>query len=256
MNNKEMLKNVKVLCIEDDPITNAKIVKHLKSKVGKVISAKSGEEGIKKYIEYNPDIIVTDLIMEGIGGIDMVRRIRALGGKCPVAIASGLSDSKTILETINLKIDKYLVKPIDMDELTQFLEDATKDILEKKGVTIVNGEVVLTDEARQELELNIRNVIAKYLKEIMGKGAKSIQVFLKKQEIEIIIKGNLTVLEQTLLKIGKHEKIIEILRKTIYDNTKEQLEVMIENIIKRSVSIKEISMNVSEDREKIIILIN
>lgn len=176
---KDILKNIKVLYVEDEPITRKQVCRFLSKRVGKVFEAEDGKDGIKKFIEYKPDIIITDLIMPYMTGIEMMRKLREDGFDCPFIITSALSDSNTILETVDLKIDKYLIKPIDvnilLDSLTQI---AARIIEEKEDSVVLKDSLILTDDMKNELEVKIRNIYSKYLKKVVGKGAKLIKVFI------------------------------------------------------------------------------
>ncbi len=249
-----IFKNIKVLYVEDEPITRDKVFKGLKKRVGKVILAQNGNDGIKKFVENKPDIIITDLIMPDMSGVEMMKKIRSNGSKCPVIITSALSDSKTILETVDLKIEKYIIKPIDVDILLNSLRDIVVEELEyNKNLLVIDNEFILTDDKKNELELEIRNIYSKYLKQVTGKGAKLIQVFIKGKQIEILSKENLTVIEEHLLLAGNSFKTIEIIRKTIYENTKSKIEEQISTLINRKVLLEKIEVWPRERYERIIL---
>lgn len=254
MENLNILKNIKILYVEDEPITRNQVSTFLKKRLGKVIVAKNGDDGIKKFIENTPDIIITDLVMPDMSGIEMMKKIRSDGSRCPVIITSALSDSKTILETVDLKIEKYIIKPIEAEVLINSLKYIVIQELEhNENLLVVDNDFVLTDDKKNELELEIRNIYSKYLKQVTGKGAKLIQVFIKGRQIEILSKDNLTVIENNLLLCGNSFEIIEIIRKTIYENTKLQVEEPISKLINRKVVLERIGVWPEEKYERIIL---
>lgn len=252
MNNTNILSSLKILYVEDEPITRDYVLKYLKQQVGKVILAIDGNDGIKKFFEFNPDIIITDLVLPDMSGIEMMEQIRESKVKCPVIITSALSDSQTILKSIDLKIDKYLVKPIDLNILLKTLLSISVQLLEdNKGVLVINEKIIISKENKDKLELDIRNVYSKYLKSITGKGAKTIQVFLKGKMIEIVSKENLTLIEENLLSAGKHSKGVEIIRKVIYDDTKLLIENELEKLINRKVVMDKVEIYPYEKYERV-----
>lgn len=257
MISSELLKNLKVLYIESDPATSLIITKVLKESVGKFVVAISGEDGIKKFYEQHPDIIITELNLCGISGIDMIKELRKKGHNNPAAIVSvesSLVDLNTMLEVLDLKINKFFVKPVDCEQIKGFLKSTSNEIFNNKfGSTLSEWNICLSNEAKQKLELEIRNAYSKYLKIFTGKGAESIQVFLKCGEIEIISKGHLTNLEKTLIGFGGNEGIIELLRKTIYEKSRYNLEVLIEEVIGIKVKVRDVEVFVNDNREKITI---
>ncbi|SHH26634.1 response regulator [Tepidibacter thalassicus] len=253
MKSLNILKNIKILYVEDELITRNQVFRFLKKRVGKIILAENGEEGIKQFIEHKPDIIITDLVMPDMSGIEMMKKIRSNGSKCPVIITSALSDSKTILDTVDLKIEKYLIKPIDIDALLKSLNDIVIDELESnKNILVLDNEFILTDEKKNQLELEIRNLYSKYLKKVTGKGAKCIQVLIKGKQIEILSKENLTVIEESLLSSGYGFTTIETLRKNIYINTKSEIENQIADIINRKIVLEKIEVCPREKYERVI----
>lgn len=256
MQDINVLKSIKVLYVEDEPITRKQVCKFLSKRVGKVFEAENGKDGIKKFIEFRPDIIITDLVMPYMNGIEMMKKLREDGFDCPFIITSALSDSGTILETVDLKIDKYLIKPINVDILLDSLTQIAAKIIERKTDSIVlKDNLMLTEDMKNELEVEIRNIYSKYLKKVIGKGAKLIKVFINGREIEIFAKENFTTLEESLLSTGYHYKSIEVVRKTIYDNTIHEVENQISELINRKVSVKEIEISPKEKFERILIKI-
>jgi response regulator RpfG family c-di-GMP phosphodiesterase len=252
MNNINILSSLKILYVEDEPITRDYVSKYLKQQVGKVILAVDGNDGIKKFSEFDPDIIITDLVLPDMSGIEMMAKIRENKIKCPVIITSALYDSQTILKSIDLKIDKYLVKPIDLNILLKTLLSISVQLLEENhGVLVINEEFILSKENKDKLELEIRNIYSKYLKSVTGKGAKTIQVFIKGKTIEIVSKENLTLIEESLLNAGRHSKDVEIIRKVIYENTKLLIENELEKLIGRKVVMDKVEIYPYEKYEKI-----
>lgn len=254
MNGESVLKQIKILYVEDDRLTGNYVYNFLKKKVGRILMGKNGEEGIKLCFQFKPDIIITDLIMSDMNGIEMMRELRGRGYRIPFIITSALSDAETILETVDLKIEKYLIKPIDPDILIRNLTQIATEILEEKGdLLIVNQDFVLTYEAKNNLELEIRNIYSKYLKEVTGKGARSINVFINAKEIEIILKETLTIIEESILATGQHYKSIELFRKIIYENTMWKIMGEISTLIDRKVQIKKIEVHPREEFERILL---
>ncbi len=254
MEDLKVLEYVKILYVEDEPITRNQVHRFLKKRVGKVILAENGEDGIQKFLEYQPNVIITDLVMPDMNGIEMMRRIRRKGYKSPVIITSALSDSKTILETVDLKIEKYLVKPINPDALLESLKEIIIEEIEKdKNAVVICNELILTEEKKKEIELEIRNIYSKYLKQITGKGAKHIQAFIKGKEIEILSKENLTIIEENLLLSGNNFKTIEIIRKTVYEYTRQEIEKELGKLIDREVVLQNIEISPRQKYERILL---
>lgn len=83
------------------------------------VSAENGRSGIIKAKEITPDLIIADLHMPGIDGIQMIRQLREDGLGCQVIILSGVTDFQYAREAIDLKVATYLLKPVNEEDLTQ-----------------------------------------------------------------------------------------------------------------------------------------
>ena len=125
------LTQLKILYVEDDDDTRENLKQYLRKKAGKVVTAADGAEGLRKYEEEKPDIVIADLLMPGLSGMEMLKRIRAQGGRCPFIITSSVSETDTIIEAVDLGIVKYVLKPIILDKLLDTLNKVAEEI--RKG---------------------------------------------------------------------------------------------------------------------------
>jgi Response regulator containing CheY-like receiver domain and AraC-type DNA-binding domain len=82
-------------------------------------SAENGRAGIAKAKELSPNLIIADLRMPGINGIQMIRQLRSDGFQCHFIILSGVADFQYAQEAIELNVATYLLKPINEEELTK-----------------------------------------------------------------------------------------------------------------------------------------
>lgn len=78
------LTQLKILYVEDDDDTRENLKQYLRKKAGKVVTAADGAEGLRKYEEEKPDIVIADLLMPGLSGMEMLKRIRAQGRQVSV----------------------------------------------------------------------------------------------------------------------------------------------------------------------------
>lgn len=256
MNYPNVLSQIKVLYVEDDKLTRLKTSQFLKKQVGKLIVAENGQDALIKYHLFKPDVVITDLVMPEIGGIEFLETLRSENERCRVLITSSLCDVEILLHSVELKIDKYLVKPVDDATLIHSLLQVTVDLFENnKDTVVVKNQMILSAENKVAYETEIRNICANYLKLKFGKGAKSINVFIESKTIEIIFNDVLTTMESSVLSLGPHHKAIEILRRLIYDSTLHQIESQISELIGRRVLTERVEINPNRNFDRLIIKI-
>ena len=110
-----MNKNV-ILLVEDDPSIRNLMMKTLKLNDYKYIVAKNGEEALLESTTHNPDIILLDLGLPDMDGVDVIRQIR-LWSNVPIIVISARSEDADKIEALDAGADDYLTKPFSVEEL-------------------------------------------------------------------------------------------------------------------------------------------
>lgn len=109
--------DIKVLLVEDEA-TLAMIIKDTLSEEGLEIElAGDGEEGLQRFHEFHPDVLVCDIMMPRMDGFEMVRRIRRSDQRTPIIFLTARSQIKDVVEGFELGANDYLRKPFNMQEL-------------------------------------------------------------------------------------------------------------------------------------------
>lgn len=166
------MKNLKVLIVEDE-IDLANLIKSsIKELFFKVVIAKDGLEAIKKFDSFKPDIIISDIMMPNLNGLEMSKKIKEKYSETPIVILSAHSHKEMLLEAINLGISKYFIKPFDIEEFIEYLKELSKKINKNKSIKLKDDFVFdfnnlslyqndilvnLTKRERQFLALLIEN---------------------------------------------------------------------------------------------------
>ena len=137
MKNK-LLKQLKVLLVEDE----AKLASLLKNTIGdnfySFTIASNGKEGLQKFATLKPDIVITDIMMPQITGLDMAKEIKKQDKNVAVIILSAFSDTQKLLNAIDIGVIKYFIKPFDIDELLEYIESIS-ETFESKIVQLNDG---------------------------------------------------------------------------------------------------------------------
>ena len=129
---KDLLKNFTVLYVEDNEMVRKNAVEFLSRVTKKVLQAKDGKEAIGMWKEFKPDIIITDINMPKLNGIDMASYIRANDKDVQIIIATAHSDTEYLIKAVELQLVKYIIKPITKEKLLGALEKSI-DLIEDKS---------------------------------------------------------------------------------------------------------------------------
>ena len=147
---EEVLKNITVLYVEDESLLQEGTTETLELFDINVICAQNGEDGLSTYrlMQDKIDLVLTDIKMPKLNGIDMIKSIREINKEIPVIITTAHQETNFLMKSIELNINAYVLKPIDIYKLKDTLIKA----MESK---------VLKDKLRkknQELELAIQEI--------------------------------------------------------------------------------------------------
>ena len=228
----EVLNNMKVLLVEDDKFTLRELERFLKKKVGKLLPASNGIEGLNILNKDEIDIVVTDLRMPIMDGLEMIKKARKNGYDGPVIIISAYSDSDTILKAVDIGIIKYLVKPVDTKQMIDTMESLAKEILKKKyDKLVLNDFVILDRKKKKEIENEIGRKVAYFLKSYTGKGPRNISTFIQGNEIKVKLEDVLTIIETNIISNNRNYSLIDYNRQLFYIENKRTLEESIEGIV-------------------------
>jgi len=115
--------NLTLLYVEDDPLLG-RINAELFNDIFKSVDvAKNGEEGLEKFRERKHDLVITDINMPVMNGIEMVREVRRIRKEQPVMILTAYREIEYLSQVRELGIRHFLTKPIDMKRFTNALLD-------------------------------------------------------------------------------------------------------------------------------------
>ena len=115
-------RNMSVLYVEDELISMEHTLEFLSMIFDNIITAIDGEDGLKKFKENKIDLVITDINMPKLSGIDMIQQIKKIDKNCHTIILSQHNEVEVLLEAIKLNIDGYILKPLDFEELLDNLE--------------------------------------------------------------------------------------------------------------------------------------
>lgn len=118
-------RNIAVLIADDHSLMRQglKQILELEDDIDVIAQASDGEETIKKATEYNPDVILLDINMPKMNGIEVLRRFRDIGIESKIIILTIHDDREYLYETINMGANGYVLKDADSDSLIKAIYD-------------------------------------------------------------------------------------------------------------------------------------
>lgn len=116
------LKGRRILVVEDDDDSRMLMAEVLETFGYKVVSAATGQEGLRVLSEQAVDVLLTDLGMPGMGGLEVARAAKAIAPGVPVVVVTGWADDE-VARARGHEVDAVLMKPVDPDSLLGIVGD-------------------------------------------------------------------------------------------------------------------------------------
>jgi CheY-like chemotaxis protein len=116
------------LVVEDDPILNEELMELLAMFFKDVFSAKNGLEGFEKFQELQPDIILSDITMPKMNGVELSSNIRKIDKEQPIVILSGHRELHFLNQLIEIGVTNFIPKPYELQELLYKLVDVSSQL--------------------------------------------------------------------------------------------------------------------------------
>jgi len=113
----------RVLVVDDEPEDRATLAEYLQGKGFEALGVASGEEALRRIPEFRPQVVLLDIAMPRMTGVEALRRIKALPLQTAVIMVSGIEDMETARETLALGAADYVTKPVDFTYLDSVLEN-------------------------------------------------------------------------------------------------------------------------------------
>jgi len=119
---------LRILYVEDEDAAREQMVQILKRRGKEIIVAKNGQEGLALFRKHTPDLVVTDIRMPVMDGLTMAKEIKGLCRDTKIIMATAFTDFSYMMEAIDLGVDQYVVKPVDINKLISAIDKCAENI--------------------------------------------------------------------------------------------------------------------------------
>jgi DNA-binding response OmpR family regulator len=160
------LKTLKVLIVEDEKRLAQLLKEVISDYFFSVVIAKDGNEGLKKFKIFKPDIIITDIMMPFCDGLEMTTKIKELDEFIPIIVLSAHSDKEKLLKAIDLGINKYFIKPFDPEELIEHIIKIAPKLNKQKKVYL-KDDFIFDNNSMSLYKNNVLIILTKREKELL-----------------------------------------------------------------------------------------
>jgi len=165
--------NYSLLYAEDDKSIRDNFIILLEDMFSEIYIADNGKDALIQYIEKKPDVIILDIRMPVIDGLEVAKQIRKNDDTTPIIMLTGYSDKELLLNAVNLKLEEYIIKPIDFKKFNETIAKLIYKLNQKNLVYIrknivwdkknefltCNGSVIkLTKKEQLVVKLLINNL--------------------------------------------------------------------------------------------------
>ncbi len=130
---QDISKGLSILYVEDEDEIRNETASLLKLVFKKVYVANNGEAGIQAYKKFMPDIILSDIQMPIKTGLEMAKEIKNINDDIPIVFITAFNQNDMLLEAINIGVYKYLIKPLNKEQIVQVFTKVVTNINLKKA---------------------------------------------------------------------------------------------------------------------------
>ena len=163
MSVREELQHISLLYVEDDMVIREQVAHFLQRQVGQLWVANNGRQGLECFVAKQPDIVLSDIMMPVMNGLEMVRAIKAQSPETPVLFTTAFNDAAYLLEAIKLRVDNYVLKPVDFDELSAAIQKSANLLLTRRELVKKYAELEIYWRRAEEE----RQLVSELMKQMM-----------------------------------------------------------------------------------------
>ena len=201
--------DLKILFVEDDDLMRNTIKNVLEKNARIVLLAANGEEGLELFKQETPDIVITDIMMPVMNGLEMIHQIRRLGSNVKIVVVSAYSEKENFLKAIALGVNNFLIKPISYKNLLNVLEELANVIQLEKNVEAEKLEKLQAQEELKKAHAELEDRVIERTRELaiandqLVEFQETLQDKIEKSVTEIRLKDHIMMLQSRQAVMGE-----------------------------------------------------
>jgi len=250
------MSKLKVLLIEDEEIARRSLKRVIDKEGFETLVASDGYEGMGLFRSEKPDIVITDIKMPHIDGMELLHSVKDISPSTEMILITAYGDYDTVILALRQGVLDYLKKPVDLDQLILSLGRAREKIAERKKINIKPSLLILEDDKNNRNKLT--RVFEKEGYEVFtGRdGEEGIKIF-SQNKIDILLadikmpkKDGIEVLHE----VRKVSKDCEVIMITGYGDEKTAIQAMYDgaiNYIRKPIDLDQLILAVQKALDKL-----
>ncbi len=157
------LSDLTILYIEDDEITRAQVVGFLREICGNVLLAANGREALELYDKRCPDIIISDVMMPEMNGLEFSEIIKKRDPSSHIILTIALDDFASLQRAIDIGVDSYVIKPIDLDKLHAAVQKRADSLFRTRALKASRTELESYHHAAEEERILVSELMKRMM---------------------------------------------------------------------------------------------
>jgi len=187
----EELSGRSLLYVEDNDNVREKVVSLLSLFEIDIIEAKDGKEGLVMFRRHRPDIVMSDINMPKMSGLDMAAAIRRLDKETPIIMITAYKDEELLFDAIEHQINRYMMKPVNKNQIIESLQKCV-EIIKRRPKTVEFDDGLTYDVSKKQLSKDGEMII------LTNKEIKLLELLVNHKNMVVTYE----MIEQTLWKGG------------------------------------------------------
>jgi len=168
-----LLKTKTALYVEDEPEVLKNISELLGNFFGTFRTAADGLEAWEIFRSETIDVALVDIELPGLNGLDLIKRMRAINQEMPIVVISAYTKTDYLLESVELRLDKYIIKPLTSKKIHTLLDRLNEDFAKERIIELAPDVLLNTTQMtllRENVPQDLSTREAMFLQHLSRKG--------------------------------------------------------------------------------------